>query len=152
MDFTFDSRDWGPHDEANLHPPVHTDADLDTVTSGYKQTADRSSSIQGLDPCDHLKRAAYSFDPLAASNMRHHPTPPIHQSFQQGHMPFPALAAAPIQPDTAMEISIVQPYAGLNPVGDELEHYREEIRVLYADNDVKSVRRKINNKYHLKAR
>ena len=149
MDTTDDFPNGRTHDGFNLDP---LDAAQSIVISNNKQTADRSSCIQALNSSDHLERATYSFGPLAAFGTRHHATPPIHQSFQQDYAPLPALANASIEPDVAMDMSMVQPYAGLNPTRDELEQYKEEIRDLYADNTLESVRRKINSKYHLKAR
>ena len=154
MDVTGSFADRQYHDEFTSYPPVHTDANQSTVTSGFRQAASRSSSIQALGSCEHLKRAAYSSGPLAASNPRLHATPPIHQSLQPGHTPFVPVANAPIPPDTAMNLSVVQPHAGLDSVGDELERYKEEIQTLYLHerDTLEAVRRKLNTKYHLKAR
>ena len=69
-------------------------------------------------------------------------------------MPFVSVAIGRIRPYTAMDIPGVKPHAGLNPVGDELERYKEEIHTLYLHerNTLEAVRRMLNTKYHLKAR
>ena len=154
MDVTGIFADREYHHEFTSDPPVHTDADQSTVTSGFRQAASQISSIQALGSCERLKRAAYSSDALAAPNLIQHATPPIHQSLQQGHTPFVPVANPPIPPDTAMNISVVQPHAGLNPVGDRLERCKEEIQILYLHerDTLEVVRRKLNTKYHLKAR
>ena len=144
--------DWRTHDAFNFNPPGQPDAPQSIMTSGKQQTGDRSSSIQFFDSCDYLERATYSLNPLATFDTRHHATPSTRQSLQQEHAPFPTLANPSTQQDVAMDMSIAQPYAGLNPVGDELEHYKEEIRTLYGENTLETVRRRINSKYHLKAR
>ncbi|MDI1491294.1 MAG: hypothetical protein OHK93_002503 [Ramalina farinacea] len=149
--FPEDFPDGRTHDGFNLDPLGHLDAVQSFMTSGNKQTADRSSLIPVLDSCDYPQRATYSFCPLAVSDARHHATPSVHQPFQQEHAPFPALANASMQPNIATDMSIVKPYAGLNPSGDVWEHCKEEIQTLYASNTLDLVREKINSKYHLKA-